>query len=327
MRSFKTFLAEQQLPKLPNDPVARDVQARFQGMRQNVISGKPVYGTRGTGRSSSVPTPTGLSPAAAEVWRRQMSRGEGLASGEAISTIGPELLVPGGLATAPIRAALRGATSLAGKGAKNLPKAFNFPFNLLPKKYGERTAAKLATAPIAPVGGAAAVEPILDRDVNEYLQSAGYDPEVSVTPGQASRAYIELALKKPRSALSLATSKPAMKQYVGPGMVGMALGGLTRNTLAPIIAGTPPGVAARRAIVDPIATAAGVKDIQTGENPLAQDAARDYTNIIRRQADIQQKQIDATKAMVRARKEGMRQSMNPYYNPNRKKSEISTSAF
>lgn len=31
---------------LPKDPIARDVQARFQGMRQNVITGKPVNDTK-----------------------------------------------------------------------------------------------------------------------------------------------------------------------------------------------------------------------------------------------------------------------------------------
>ena len=203
---------------------------------------------------------------------------------------------------------------------KGAGRVFNFPYNLIPKGGGRRTAAKIVSLPVAPVGGVAAVRPILDKDVNEYLQSAGYDPEVRVTPAQSAAAYGELALKNPGAAFSLATSEPAMKKYVGPAIVGTAAGLATRNPLLPVVAGTPPGIATRRAIVDPIASAAGAEDIQTGKNPKAQDAARDYTDIIRRYADAEQKKVD----MRRARKQGIQQAINPYYDPNRPKKTGST---
>lgn len=223
MRSFKTFLAEQQLPKLPKDPIARDVQARFQGMRQNVISGKPLYPQRGTGRSSSVPTPggRGMSPAAAEVRRRQLDRGEGLASGEAISTIGPELIVPGGVLTAPTRAAML-----------TIPRALKFgrdqPYKFLNRKLGiNRLRQKMpgATKLILPgtrtasfgsvygAGGAISAKD-LTKNVNEYLAQQGIEQQdrlsVPEVLGVSARA-----LSEPESARDLPTPTQRSRARIG----------------------------------------------------------------------------------------------------------------
>ena len=201
----------------------------------------------------------------------------------------------------------------AWKSTKKNP--LQFPFTLIRPGKGARTGARTLTSLGVAGSGALAVSPILDKDVNEYLQSAGYDPEVRVHPATSAISYAELAVKNPRAAISLATSDPAMKKYVGPAGVSTATALALRNPLAAVIGATPPGIAARRAIVDPAATYFGAKDIQTGENPIAQDAAREYTNIIRRHADAQQKKVD----MRRARKQGIRQAINPYYDPNRPK--------
>ena len=288
MRSFKTFLAEVNLGQIA------DLKPSTQS-RKGRLAQKPPSLRR-----------------QADAYR--MSPYYGLHSGRAEPAPGPELLVPGGLATAPAKAALRGTASLGSKALKNLIKeplkslnyARQLPFNLLPKGRGIRTTARAGTG-LGVVGtGYGGVYQRVGQDVGDYV-SQTYPEGIEVGSLEAQKEFFKLPLA---DQMALATSKPALRDYLGPMAMGGAAAALPKNPLAAAVVATPPGIAARRAISGIGTTLGGAEDIQYGENPAAQDAAKRYMERITALAD---KKLETKKAET-ARQEGIKQALpDPKY--------------
>jgi hypothetical protein len=298
MRSFKTFLAEVNLGQIA------DLKPSSQSRKGRLAPKPPSLRRQADDPRQQLSR------------ERQLELGINLPSGEAKPAPGPELLA-GGIATAPARAALRGAASLAGKGAKFVRDQ---PYKFLNRKLGiNRLRQKMpgATKLILPgtrtgtgaavVGtGYGGVYQRVGRDVGEYV-SQTYPEDIKVGSLEAQREFFKLPLA---DQMALATSKPALRDYLGPLAMGTGAVIATGNPLAAAVVATPPGIAARRAISGIGTTLGGAEDIQYGENPAAQDAARRYMERITALAD---KKLETKKAET-ARQQGMRQALpDPKY--------------
>ena len=216
-----------------------------------------------------------------------------------------------------------------GGGAKPAPRVVRKPFQTL-KGALERMKKQPLQAPISalPPGpkrevvrglaalgvagtGYAGVSKKIGQDVGEYV-SQTYPEDIKVSSLEAQKEFFKLPLA---DQMALATSKPALRDYLGPLAMGTGAAVATKNPLAAAIAATPPGLAARRSISGIGTSLGGAEDIQYGENPAAQDAARRYMERITSVAD---KKLKSQQAKT-ARREGIRQAIIPGYDTSKPK--------
>jgi len=203
MRSFKTFLAEVNLGQIA------DLKPSTQSRRGRLAQKPPSLRRQADDPRQQLSR------------KRQLELGINLPSGKAIPAPGPELLVPGGLATAPTRAALRG-------GLKAANAIRTMPFKQIDKitRLGKLRSASRGLVPGSQTltgGGvlAAGVNKSLNvytDEVNKFLASQGYNTGPRTPAG--SRRY-----KRRSDALSLddvlsATKKAGLSGKEWTGLLG-----------------------------------------------------------------------------------------------------------
>lgn len=186
-------------------------------------------------------------------------------------------------------------------------RVLNFPFNLLPKRRGARTALRgLATSGVVGAGVYDSLD-TLQKDVNTHLSQSGY-ADVQLNKDQALKAWRDLSTK---DQTALAGSLNAFRDYYLPAAGTGAAALAARN---PLVAAVPtvidratslatgteskPMLDARRAVAGQVMRPFSATSVFSGENPSAAQAGYNFISNVE----------DMAKG-IRTRQQGIRQNV------------------